>query len=313
MATIKDLITLAKNEKGYLEKKTNEYLDYKTKNAGYNNYTKYARDLDNIKDFYNGKKNGYSWCSVFVAWCFVKTFGTKRAKELLNYPPKSLGAGVGYAKKYFVNKNQYFNSPQIGDCIFFKNDKGGMQHIGLVYNFDSTYVYTIEGNTNSTAEVVANGGSVCTKKYKLNYKHIDGYGRPLWSKEEKDQTEFVIKYVYNVDDEGLVVHEQPAGKDTGELLKAGTQVEVYETQGSWSRIGDNKWVYSSYLSKTKPKTKTVTNVKNQPLNVRNKPSTKGKVVGGLYNGNVVQVYKTKNGWSKLSKDEERWCASSYLK
>ena len=313
MATIKDLLNVAKNEKGYLEKKTNEYLDYKTKNAGYNNYTKYARDLDKIPDFYNGKKNGFAWCSVFVAWCFVKTFGTKRAKELLNYPPKSLGAGVGYAKRYFVSKNQYYNSPQIGDCIFFKNDKGTMQHIGLVYNYDNTYVYTIEGNTSSTAEVVPNGGAVCAKKYKLNNKYIDGYGRPLWSKEERNEIDYVIRYVSGVDDEGLVVHESPAGKDTGELLKAGTQVTVYEIQKKWSRIGDNKWVYNDYLSKTKPNVKTVYNVKNPPLNVRNKPSTDGKVVGKLYNGNTVQVYKTKNGWAKVSKQEERWCAKSYLK
>lgn len=32
---------------GYLEKKTAEYLDDFKKNAGYNNYTMFARDVDN--------------------------------------------------------------------------------------------------------------------------------------------------------------------------------------------------------------------------------------------------------------------------
>lgn len=123
----------------------------------------------------------------------------------------------------------------------------------------------------------------------------------------------VVKYVCNVDDEGLVVRNEPNGKETGEFLKAGTKVIVYEEQGLWSKIADKKWVYSTYLSYTKPKTKVVYNVKKPPLNVRNKPSSSGKVVGKLYNGDTVQVYKTKSGWSKVSKLEERWCASNYLK
>ena len=65
--------------------------------------------------------------------------------------------------------------------------------------------------------------------------------------------------------------------------------------------------------KVKPKVKTVTGVKKPPLNVRNKPSTTGKVVGALYNGDTVQIYKTSKGWAKVSKEEERWTSSSYLK
>jgi LysM repeat protein len=41
-----------------------------------------------------------------------------------------------------------------------------------------TYVYTIEGNTSSSSGVVANGGCVAEKKYKLSYGRIAGYGRP---------------------------------------------------------------------------------------------------------------------------------------
>ena len=65
------LLATAIAEVGYLEKKTNKNLDSKTANAGYNNYTKYARDLDAISGFYNGKKQGYAWCDMFVDWCFV--------------------------------------------------------------------------------------------------------------------------------------------------------------------------------------------------------------------------------------------------
>ena len=36
------------NEVGYLEKRSNYMLDNKTANAGYNNYTKYTRDIDYV-------------------------------------------------------------------------------------------------------------------------------------------------------------------------------------------------------------------------------------------------------------------------
>ena len=82
-AAINAVIKTATNEVGYLEKATNANLDSKTTNAGYANYTKYARDLDNIDGFYNGKKQGYAWCDMFVDWCFVKTFGIQTAIRML--------------------------------------------------------------------------------------------------------------------------------------------------------------------------------------------------------------------------------------
>lgn len=123
----------------------------------------------------------------------------------------------------------------------------------------------------------------------------------------------VYKYVHNVDWEGLVVRKSPNGTPTGELLKAGTKVQVLEDTGYWSRIGENEWVWSANLSNKEPKTKVVYNVKKPPLNVRDKPNTSGKDIGNLYNGDIVQVYKTKNGWSKVSKQEEAWVSSNYLK
>ena len=174
------VIEIALGEVGYLEKKNNSQLDNKTANAGYNNYTKYARDLDAIPGFYNGKKNGYAWCDMFVDWVFVKAFGVEKAKELLNQPDKSYGAGCYYSARYYKNKGQFHTqNPQPGDQIFFwTSSKSDVGHTGLVYDVDRTYVYTVEGNTSSTSGVVANGGGVFCKKYKLNYSLIYGYGRP---------------------------------------------------------------------------------------------------------------------------------------
>ena len=65
---------------------------------------------------------------------------------------------------YYKEKGRQFSAPQPGYQIFFwpKNAIGGpaVQHTGLVYKVDGTYVYTIEGNTSGTSGVVANGGGV---------------------------------------------------------------------------------------------------------------------------------------------------------
>lgn len=185
--TATKVIEIALNEVGYLEKKSNSQLDNKTANAGSNNYTKYARDLDNVSGFYNGKKNGYAWCDVWVDWCFVKAFGVDKAKELLCQPSKSYGAGCYYSAKYYKDKGQFYTkNPKVGDQIFFWNSsKSDVAHTGLVYKVDSTYVYTVEGNTSSASGVVANGGAVEKKKYSLTYSRIYGYGRPRYDNEEK--------------------------------------------------------------------------------------------------------------------------------
>lgn len=178
--TVDKVLAIAKVEVGYLEKKNNSNLDSKTGNAGSANYTKYARDLDAIPGFYNGKKNGYPWCDVFVDWCFVQAYGVENTKKLLCQPNNSLGAGCSYSARYYKNNGQFHTSPKVGDQIFF-GKKGDESHTGIVYKVDSNYVYTIEGNTSSASGVVANGGGVFEKKYSLTHSQISGYGRPNYT------------------------------------------------------------------------------------------------------------------------------------
>lgn len=177
------VIKVAENEVDYLEKKSNSQLDSKTANAGYNNYNKFASDFDTkYPDFYNGKKNGYDWCDIFVDWCFVKAFGVKNALKLLGQPEKSCGAGCGYSANYFKQIGRFFTTPKAGDQIFFKSGSS-VCHTGLVYKVDKTYVYTIEGNTSNASGVISNGGGVAKKKYAKNSTYIYGYGRPKYDEE----------------------------------------------------------------------------------------------------------------------------------
>ena len=57
MTAIEKLISIAKQENGYLEKRSNKDLDSKTGNAGSNNYTKYARAL-------NPTQPGQAWSDM---------------------------------------------------------------------------------------------------------------------------------------------------------------------------------------------------------------------------------------------------------
>lgn len=178
------VLALAHNEVGYMEKKTESQLDDKTANVGSNNYTKYARDLDAFGDFYNGKKQGYAWCDVFVDWLFVQCFGKEKALELLCQTTYSSGAGCTNSYQYYQRKNQAYkraDTPQVGDQIFFGSGVSNCTHTGIVYKVDDNKVYTIEGNTSGSEGVVPNGGCVCRKSYARNYTGIVGYGRPAYN------------------------------------------------------------------------------------------------------------------------------------
>lgn len=182
MTPVERLIATARAEIGYLEKANNAQLDDKTANAGANNYTKYARDLDRM-GVYNGAKNGYAWCDVFVDWVFIQTFGLELAMQLTCQPMGGYGAGCTESARYYKQAGRFFKSgPQPGDQIFFSSNGGAtMYHTGLVTAVTGSTITTIEGNTSSAAGVVANGGAVREKQYSINYNQIGGYGRPDYS------------------------------------------------------------------------------------------------------------------------------------
>lgn len=170
------LIQTAQSQVGYFGKKTNSQLDDFTANKG-GLYNKFARDLDALGDWYNGKKNGYDYCDIFADWCFYKTFGKDLALKLTCQPLHSLGAGTKYSMNYYKNKGQFHTyGPKTGDQIFF-NFSGKLNvvsHTGIVKDSDRVYVYTIEGNAGTPSAV-----REC--RYILTYNAILGYGRPDWS------------------------------------------------------------------------------------------------------------------------------------
>lgn len=168
------VIQLAKSQIGYFEKASNDMLDDFTENRGSANWTKYARDLDAIEGFYNGKKNGPwgEWCDIFVDWCFVRAYGVVIGLQLLCQPVRSAGAGCQYSAQYYQQQGRFFaTGAEPGDQIFF--DYGsGIAHTGIVVDVNDFAIITVEGNADN---------QVKRNSYPHSCSYIAGFGRPNWA------------------------------------------------------------------------------------------------------------------------------------
>ncbi len=175
--TASKVVKVARNEVGYLEKKSNSSLDSKTANAGSSNYTKYGKWIG---------ANGDYWCASFVSWCFCQAFGKDEGKSLLGVysaacetiRQKGCGLGIYHQRAGFT--------PKAGDVIFFTGTRhSGANHIGIVVNVSGGTVHTVEGNTSGGSTVVDNGGGVASKSYALSNARILGYIRPKYETNEE--------------------------------------------------------------------------------------------------------------------------------
>lgn len=124
----KKVMAMAAKYVGYMEKKTNSNLESFKANAGYNNYTIFAKMY---KDKTGIDVQGQPWCDCFVDVMFILALGKARAKELLGsfsaYTPTSNNLMKYAAKKEIKNPD----NARAGDIIFFRNSER-ICHTGLV-------------------------------------------------------------------------------------------------------------------------------------------------------------------------------------
>ncbi len=171
--TVKALLETAAAEIGYREKNTNAQLDDPAANPGNKNWTKYARDLHDA-GYYNGNKNGYAWCDVFVDWCFFAACGCDAKKaQAVQCQTGSLGAGCRHSARYYRKAERFSTEPMAGDQIFFGEEEAE-QHTGIVEAVEDGVIHVIEGNVKN---------QVVRKKYSRASKKIVGYGHPHFDPE----------------------------------------------------------------------------------------------------------------------------------
>lgn len=158
---------------GYLEKSNTNNLDDFTANAGQGNFTCFARDYAQDTGI---SVQGQPWCDVFADEMYIKTYGVAAARDLVYgfsaYTPTSAAA-------YQKAGRWTTGTPKPGYQIFYHNSTR-ICHTGIVISVDlkAGTVTTVEGNTSKANGLIANGGGVAKKTYKLDYARISGYGIP---------------------------------------------------------------------------------------------------------------------------------------
>ena len=176
MFSAETVITIALAEVGYREKASNAALDDPAANTGSGNWTKYARDLA-AAGYYNGNKNGYAWCDVFVDWCFYKAFGAEAQR--IQCQTGDLGAACIYSAQYFMMQGRYDQTPKPGDQVFI-NVNGQIGHTGIVVDVSNSSITVVEGNSSDRVQKLS---------YDRSSSRIAGFGHPKYDEESKTADE----------------------------------------------------------------------------------------------------------------------------
>ncbi|MFE9497279.1 peptidoglycan-binding protein [Streptomyces collinus] len=154
MTVVENVVSILNKEVGYHEGKSNGH---------WNNQQKYSTAVPGLE-----WSQGMAWCATFAAWVFQKA-GVQKG----GYP---VTASCAYGVSWYKKQNRWSFYPAIGAQVFF--GAGGGTHTGIVYDYDDTYIYTIEGNTNLNGS--AEGDGVYKKKRERKSSYTYGYGLPLY-------------------------------------------------------------------------------------------------------------------------------------
>ena len=173
--TPKQVLTLAAKYIGYKEKASNKDLYSFEGNAGKGNYTMFQEELAKA-GFWNNNKQGYEWCTSFVAWCFWRLCGNVEAKRILCLTGDYGASCVSWAK-YYAAQARLFTKPKVGDQYFQRGSDGRPCHTGIVESVNGNTFVTIEGNYgNAVQRVTRYLGST-----------VYGFGRPKYTAESEDE------------------------------------------------------------------------------------------------------------------------------
>lgn len=193
--TPKQVLDLATKYIGYKEKASDKDLYSFDDNAGSGNYTMFQEELAKA-GFWNNNKQGYEWCTSFVAWCFWRLCGSVEAKQILCLTG-DYGASCTMWAKYYDEQARLFKKPKVGDQYFQRGSDGKPCHTGIVESVSSNTFTTIEGNAGNMVKRV-------TRKIDNT---VYGFGRPHYNEEETEmryKTIDEIPYGYRAETKELM-------------------------------------------------------------------------------------------------------------
>lgn len=171
MTALGDVITLGREQEGYIEKASNEDLDSKTANKGTANYTKYSRDVDAV-----GLKGcqAQPWCGTFQFWLDLQTGGKDVALKRWNMTPSTyVGFNCFDTYDAFKGAGRVGSEPRIGALVIFTFSHAGRVLSTYVTN-GQRYFDCLEGNTSADLND-RNGGMVKIKRRLWTDPTIKGF------------------------------------------------------------------------------------------------------------------------------------------
>ena len=131
--------------------------------------------------FWNNNKQGYEWCTSFVAWCFWRLCGNAEAKHILCLTG-DYGASCTMWAGYYKAQARLFTKPRVGDQYFQRGSDGQPCHTGIVEAVSGNTFTTIEGNA---------GNMVKRVNRKLD-STVYGFGRPYYSEQKEEDN--MVRY-----------------------------------------------------------------------------------------------------------------------
>lgn len=298
---IEKVVSLALGEVGYTEEPKGS------------NKNKYAKEIDALrkegKNVYNYPKDGVAaWCDIFHDWLHIHSFGFDEGMYHLCQPENSSGAGCKYSAQYYKNAGRFFDTPEVGDQIFFISG-GEINHTGVVTKVDDKKVYTVEGNS---------GDAVKAHSYnKVGNKKIAGYGRPRW----KEEAETIAD----------TAPTKPIQKPQNEAKKSLDELAREIIAGKWGngkerqkKLTEAGYDYAAAQAKVdeilaakKPQaaSDTFTGIvatNKSKLNIRAGAGMNFPIIGTLAKGEKVQLKNGSSGWYKLA-DRNGYVSANYIK
>ena len=132
------------------------------KNGNWNNRVKYNDWYANHPRIKNSGFLTTAWCAVFVSWVANQVGVLGSLIPMHAWTPSGLS---WFQKRGLVTRGK---GAKVGDVFYvYYPSQGRVAHVGFVERVAGNYIYTIEGNTNTTGSRQGNG------VYRL--KRVDAY------------------------------------------------------------------------------------------------------------------------------------------
>ncbi|MEN8656402.1 CHAP domain-containing protein [Streptomyces sp. 21So2-11] len=131
--------------------------------GGWNNFTRYATEVPGL-----GWSQGLSWCAVFTSWVAMRA-------GVPSLFPRTADCSAGVT--WFSAANRWSWFPALGAMVFYGTS--GQDHTGIVYAYDETFIYTVEGNTSDNGSTEGDG--VYVRKRRRSDAIVYGYGVPAYA------------------------------------------------------------------------------------------------------------------------------------